>query len=461
MRLVLFLLVFLTSAVSFGQDTTFVLSFEQYMEQVMTHHPDVYRAEIVAQSGEAGVRQARGGFDPKLYGDASQKYYKGDQYYSVLSGGMKVPTWFGITAQAGYDNNDGVYLNPQYRVPDAGLWSAGLQIELGNGLIIDERRAALKRAKINQTASENQRLIDRNMLRFNAAKAYWDWFAKYQEVLLYQGAVRNAEERFQAIVMSAELGDKPFIDTVEAKTVVESRRLSLIEATNAFQNSEIKAEYYLWSKGFVPIELENTIPLRDLDISDVGELLLGPDTLFTSHPILQQLDLSIQDKNIQLRLKKEQFKPNLSLKYNAISEPVGNNPFSSLSLSNYTWGATFAYPILARKARGGVQLAKLKLEDQRMKQKTQQQKILNAVAMARNDYLNADQMVTTATSLSQNYQTMFDAENRLFNLGESSVFMINSRENKWLNAQVKQIKAEKNLRISYHQLKLTTMTGDE
>jgi len=38
---------------------------------------------------------------------------------------------------------------------------------------------------------------------------------------------------------------------------------------------------------------------------------------------------------------------------------------------------------------------------------------------------------------------------------------MNARENKWLNAQVKQIKAEKNLRISYHQLKLTTMTGDE
>jgi outer membrane protein TolC len=44
-----------------------------------------------------------------------------------------------------------------------------------------------------------------------------------------------------------------------------------------------------------------------------------------------------------------------------------------------------------------------------------------------------------------NYQRLLDAELRKFSIGESSIFLINSRENKLIDAQLKLIKLESSL----------------
>jgi hypothetical protein len=58
------------------------------------------------------LMMARGGFDPKIEVDFSKKQFKDTEYYSIPNSSFKIPTWYGIEIKAGFDNNEGVYLNP-------------------------------------------------------------------------------------------------------------------------------------------------------------------------------------------------------------------------------------------------------------------------------------------------------------------------------------------------------------
>lgn len=446
MRKLLIFLFLLNASFSWSQDSVMVLTYDNFIAQVLENHPTVFRANIVESMGNSAVTESRGAFDPMLIGKMNQKYFDDKQYYSHFNGGLKIPTWFGVSAEAGYDNNSGVYLNPENRLPTDGMWYAGLRVELGNGLIIDKRRAAFKKAKLSRESSQLEKQMMNNQLKQDASLVYWNWQRAFQEMNIYQEALENATTRFEATKRSVVFGDKPAIDTVEASIAVQNRYNSLLKATNVFRNAELELEVYLWSKGFIPLELENTLPeaTNENDLVIVNQL----DSVVLNHPYLKINEIQLSQKQIDLQLKREQLKPKLTLKYNLLSEPVNNNPVENLSPSNYTWGGAFAYPIFTRKERGGVQLAKLELQDQELKYKMNAIKLENKIKSTLNDYYLALEQLEVSKRLVESNQQMYDAELRLFNLGESSIFMINSRENSWLKSKTELIIAENKVKTS-------------
>lgn len=435
MRLVTIILYIVYSAFAFAQDTMSVLTYDDFMQAVLKHHPAYFQANLRGQQGDAELLRSKGGFDPNLYGNINQKYFNDKQYYSNLKGGLEIPTWFGITADAGYILNDGDFINPERSVPSAGLWYAGLRVELGKGLIIDQRRAELQKAKIYQASSYLQQRILLNQLKRDASFAYWNWRKAYENVKLYSDATLNATERFNAVKESAKFGDRPFIDTTEAYMLVQNRTINLSKARANYLNAEAYLELFLWSEGFVPLELTNTIP--DLSLISVDQSnLMVPDSLIQNHPYLLLAENKVNSAEIDLKYKREQLKPKLSLKYNALAEPINNNPMSEFTTENYMWGASFAYPILTRSERGSAQVAKYKLQHEEINYEFSKQEIEYKIIAARNNLSQAIEQLLVARAYRNNANVLFDAEKELFNLGESSVFMINSRENSLLKAEI-------------------------
>ena len=143
----------MSSFFNWAQTDSLLFNYDDYITIVKAHHPISFQAGLQVQKGEAKLKKAKGGFDPKIEAEMQQKYYDGKQYYSYLHSGLKIPTWFGVDVNAGYGNTEGYYLNPESQTPTDGLWQAGLSINLGKGFLIDERRAELKQAKtyINST----------------------------------------------------------------------------------------------------------------------------------------------------------------------------------------------------------------------------------------------------------------------------------------------------------------------
>ena len=94
---------------AFSQSNTTVFTFEEFINLVKSNHPIAIQANLQVEKGQAYLLKSRGGFDPKIYGTAGQKYFDDKQYYSLINGGIKVPTWFGITVEAGYQTNEGIF----------------------------------------------------------------------------------------------------------------------------------------------------------------------------------------------------------------------------------------------------------------------------------------------------------------------------------------------------------------
>lgn len=441
---VLPLLAFLAPATAPAQDNRdprmalpTVLEETTFLALVRTHHPLAVRAELQRDRARALLQQARGGFDPKLYGDFDQKYFKGTQYYSTLEGGVKVPTWFGVELQASYERNDGVFLNEEQTVPEQGLYAAGLSVSLGRGLLFDERRAELRRARVFQDLTEAEREVELNNLLYDAGSAYWEWAEAGNVVEIYVNAVELAEERYEATLSRAALGDLPSIDTLEARIQLQNRELSLATAQLDLANAEANLNAYLWLDGVVPVELEPTTVPPEVEEVFVAPVLLGNQIFI--NPEIVRTRLKLAELEIDERLQREQLKPRVDVKYNALLAGGTAQPLEGVSSNNYKWGVTFDQPILLRKERGKLQLIRIKqsqtqleLSDKIALLEAKVEQALNEANITVNQYLLAERNA-------DDYSVLLDGERELFRAGESSLFLVNSREVKYIEALIKQV----------------------
>ena len=441
---ILFLVALQAGSVGAQQDSTrSILPFDTYLEIVRDQHPVARQAALTQEAGDATLLKAKGGFDPKAYADLAQKYFKSNQYYSRLGSGLKVPTWFGLSAQAGFDQNSGVYLNPENNTPGPGLLYAGLSLTLGQGLFIDKRRAELRKAQAYQQITRLEQQLLLNELLYAAGKAYWEWFMAYHFVQVYENARQLAQIRFDAVKEGALLGDRPFIDTLEAGIQLQNRQLALQQAQLDFANATAQLSVYLWDEGFIPLEpAAGTIPepLTGLtstapDPGTRGQL----DSLVLIHPALTQYNYKLDQLEIDRRWKQEQLKPVLNLKYNAITEPVGNDLLAAYDVNNYTWGLEFSMPIFLRKERGDLRLANIKIQQTELERSNKQAALNFKAGAALNTWFTTRDQIALYTQTVQDYGGLLEGERQLFDIGESSLFMVNSRELGFINAQLKLI----------------------
>lgn len=443
MKFPIFLLVVIPFSLFSQTQTTNLLTFKEFMDQVKTHHPLAMQADLRVDKGNATLRKARGNFDPNVFSDVSQKYFSDKQYYSVINSGLKIPTWYGVEVKSGYTQNDGVFLNPQNSTPGAGLWYAGISVPLGQGLFIDSRRAALKKAKIYKESTAAERDLMYNELLYDAGKVYWNWFESYNTIKVYQNALEVGKQRFQAVIQGASLGDKPAIDTVEASIQVQNRMLKLQEAKLNYKNATAMLSVYLWIDGIVPLEVtEITRPVNSDDLTTVTaskDLKNALDSLTNRHPLLQQYQYKIDQLKIDKKWKQEQIKPQLNLKYNAINKPVGNDAFTNYNMNNYTWGVEFNMPIFLRKERGALELVKLKINAAELELVAKQAAFNYKAIAALNNLETTQQQIILYAKTVNYYSKLLTGERQMFNAGESSLFMVNSRESGFISTQLKYI----------------------
>ena len=437
-------------------DTIQPFTLDQFLSIVIKHHPVSIQSQIVADKGLAYVTKARGGFDPKLYGSAYQKYFDGGQYYSLIGGGLKIPTWFGIELDAGYDVANGDRLNPQEYLPDNGLWRAGISIPLGRNLIIDARRAELKQAKIYRESTMAQQQIIINQLLYDASSVYWEWLKAFHKMQVYEKAVQNAQIRFEGVKQSAQAGDKAFIDTLESNINLQSRRFSLAEYQLLYKNAKAEMEVFLWKDGYIPLEIsENTFPpeIEDLVIMPIDlPILAMVDTIRTYHPLLLKYQYDVDIANVDLRLSREQLKPTVNIKYNALNSPVDGNPWQNYNVNNYQWGAEVNFPVFIRKERGDLRLNKLELQDLKAELANKEAEQTFKIWSSFNAWQTSIQQISISRDMVDQYKALFQGEQTLFDIGESSVFLLNSREKSLIESELKFIDAS----VTNQKAKLST-----
>lgn len=424
--------------------TTF--SDQRFYELVVNNHPLAKQANLKPAYGKYSVLKAKGGFDPKLENEINQKYYNSSNYYSFLNAGLKIPTWYGIEVKSGFEMNEGSYLSPQYKTPAGGLWYGGVAVNLGEGLFIDQRRSELFKARIYQNSTLFEQRLQLNELLYEAGYAYWNWVLAYHSMEIMQESYQLANERYEGIRRTAEVGDRPGIDSVEAIIQVQSRETLLRNYETDFKNNGYNLSTFLWTENLEPLELENaTVPVSLDSVSLESSLLIAEntmDSLVVNHPYLKINDYKIQSLEVDNRLKREQLKPELALQYNFLNEPVNYNPFNDFSINNYKWGLTFEMPIFLRKERGDVALSNLKIQDEKFNLQNNQAYIEYKIRKAMADYSNGLVQITIYQKTVEDSGKLLEAEKQMFEAGESSLFLINQRELAYIQSRLKLIESQ-------------------
>ena len=427
------------------------LTPEAFLNQVRSQHPLAKQATLLSDQARASLLAARGGVDPKLYGDWERKSFDGKNYFNLGEGGLKLPTWYGIEGKLGYNYASGVFLNPENKLPADGQAVLGFTLPLLQGMMIDERRANLFQAKILRQANEAEQRNIRNDLLLDATKAYWNWALANAWLQTYEQAVRVAMVRLDGLRESFEAGDKPAIDTLEALIQVQDRSLQRNDARLVFRNTMLDLQNFFWDND-LPLPFDTTQRPVQLGLLPQLPALLdaSSDELAAQHPAVLGYEFKLQQLEVERRLKAEQLKPRLNVSYNLLGDgldlqPGSDGNFADLFRENYKFGISAGFPLFLRKERGSLQLANLKILDANYGLSQKRQDIRNKIAAYQNDLRNLNQQIQLASQMRDNYAALLEAENVKFSIGESSLFLVNSRENKLIEAELKLAKLQAEL----------------
>ncbi|MFL9845524.1 TolC family protein [Flavobacterium rhizosphaerae] len=429
------------------------LSLNEYLGYVKKYHPIVRQANLKISRAQAELMAARGGFDPKIEVDYNEKQFKETEYYSLLNSSFKIPTWYGIEIKAAFDNSEGVYVNPQNKTPNAGLTSLGLTVPVGNGLFINDRMADVQKGKLQLSLSEAERKLAATEVLYDAAKAYFEWKKTYTEMRMYEDYLGYASERYAGVLQLIELGDSPRIDSVESGITVKTRRLNFENAKLKYTKARLNLANYLWIEN-VPVEPADTMyPEENLaatitETLQTNKLLFEPGNL-EEHPKIQSLQTKLDILEVDRRLKANKLLPKLEVGYHYLSEP---SYFDNYRFNDYKVSAYFSFPIFLRKERGNLQVAKFKIQDAQYELGQQQLQLQNKIRAQQTEIESLMQQKEMAGALVADYDVMLKSEVELFSYGESSIFLINSRENKLVEAMLKQIDLENKYFISNAEL---------
>lgn len=440
----------LFAQINAGKDSLFknrILTLRDFYQMIITHHPIVRQANLLGELARMEIRMSRGFFDPKVTSDFIRKEFDNKDYFNIWNSYVKVPFWIG-DLKVGYERGVGDFVNPEnFTAPQQGYGVLGISVPLARDLIMDERRSVLMKAQLFQNIAEAERVKEINKVLLSAAKDYWEWYFRYHQYLLLQTGFDLARIRYEAVKQRVGMGELAAIDSVEAKITLQDRSIQLRLGRIEFINAGIILSNYLWDKNDIPLELASDVVPESFNLNarviGTAELEKYFEFAKNSHPELVKMRFKLRQLDVDERLQRNNFLPKAEVNYNFLpvirnnTESNGSLMYSNTLGGSYKFGFTFEFPLFLRKERGKFQQIQIKQLQTNFELTQTNREINNQIQTAYNEIKTYEQLLGEQQSMVNNYQTLRDAELRKFQNGESSLFLINTRESKLIESQVK------------------------
>lgn len=428
-------------------DTAQIFSLRDLEELMFQYNPMLKQADLLSTQARMQIRAARGKFDPVLKAGFDQKEFGATEYYNKWASELKIPVWLGgADLKIGYDRMTGDYLNPENYTGSTGLSGVGINIPLGQGLVIDERRRILRQAQIMARYAEGERVKQIIAVWFMAVQDYWNWYNAWAQYRLVNEGVTLAQTRFDALRNQTYLGDKPAIDTVEAMITLQDRQQQLAKTEVDLANTRLILSNHLWSDNGQPLELPEQAspfiaPERVRPNAVVLDSLLA--LAVAAHPELVKSRSKQDELQVVQRYRAEMLKPKLNITGSLLSRrtDLGSKIPAEYdyNIRNYKVGFDFSLPLFLRSERGKLLETKAKLQAAELGLQDVDRQVRTGIYTAFNTLQAYEAQLGIQQYSILNQETLLTAEQQKFELGESTLFLINSRETKLLDMRMKYI----------------------
>ncbi|MBS1598346.1 MAG: TolC family protein [Bacteroidetes bacterium] len=443
------MMIFVVNLCSAQEPKAEIFTADDFIRQIKKYHPVAKQADILVDRADADVLTARGSFDPSLQFEAGRKTFDRKNYYYYNNPEFNIPMPVG-NLKAGVENNGGDFLSPEITKGQSSY--AGVEIPIAKGLLMDKRRAALRQAKIFTKQSAQERQIILNNLLLESYSAYWQWAAAYRRYEIYSRFIDIAKKRLNMLRLAFIHGDRALMDTTEAYAQFQNYQLMQSEAFLKWKNAGVELSNYLWQ------ENEKNYFLQDNQVPESLQISTGMhenDSLMVElalqNPIIKIYDYKLSSLEVDRKLKLQNILPYISVKANLLNKgyDVLKNINAYQFENNNKWGVEFKIPLFLREARGDYKKTQLKIKETNLELQYKRLQIVNKIKSYLNEYHATTQQLEITQSMYNNYQVLLRNEELKFEQGESSLFLVNSRESKLIELLDKQI----DLMLKYYKVK--------
>jgi outer membrane protein TolC len=411
------------------------IALDVYVKNILEHHPYIKIANNKLLKSEYKLKAARGAFDPKISGSWQLKEFDDKSYYNLQNVKLKAPNRTGVTPIVKFQNNTGYYLNPQNGNPSGGLLGAGIEIPILQGLVID-----LDRKNVNISKLENEKQTFKNDSTINtimalALKDYINWAKAYYMYESINNIFETRKERFENTLNMYEGGNISPMDTLDAYAQLNKTERDLLGTQATLTKYYYKVLNNIWDP--ILTNIDTIIPVSFNDI----ENYVFPKSLnlaIENHNLISSLVKSKEQLEIEVKYRREQFKPKLNLELLPIASftnPMdGQKGFSS---NNFASNLTFELPLYYRKQSNYYRVYKLEIENTEAKIEFQKKKILNSYRASIVNVTLLKSQLNISTRNMEYLNTLKTLEEEKYNIGESTLIKLNLRENKFIDEQIK------------------------
>ncbi|QDU57593.1 TolC family protein [Aeoliella mucimassa] len=402
------------------------------IRSVRNHFPLVQQAEAsrVIASGEA--LSASGAFDHKLdgYSNAQPMDYYENNWHKW---GVKRDTMWGGQVAAGYKLGRGSF-EPWYKereTNDLGEFGVSLTAPIGRDWAIDANRAELWRAQLERNRVEPFIQAQLLMAIRDGMHSYWTWIAAGENLRIAEDVLQLGIDRAKYLKRQVEEGEKAEIDIVDNRRIIVSRESKVTLARRKLAQAGYKLSLFLRDSSGTPVVYDDpALRLGFPKVDTPNELTFDADVQMAqdNRPELQELQVVRRQLSVAYQQALNETRADIDAGV-FVGQDIGAATKSrDKSETELEATLTVSVPLERRKALGKVRQLRGKFAQFRSKLQFAEEKIATEVQIARAALVAAAERVEQNSEALELAARMREAEQRLYEEGQSTLFNLNLRE---------------------------------
>jgi outer membrane protein TolC len=417
------------------------LAITPYLLLVQSYHPEIRAAAAALDRARGAERSAWGALDPRLSATLGTKNYENGFKNNEFQASLSLPLYWGQRIMLGYRRAT-AFFDQDYLTGQDGEPSISLSLPLIRNVLTDPIRTSIGRTEQAVVAAQAALQERRNFLSFTALSEYYTWAAARARLDIAAQLFQVAYVRYQWIQAEIARGERAPIDSVEILQEVFRRRSLLVRARNAFERAALTIWMTLWNDTFsAPSSIARYTPEPLPAPLFLDSLRVEFDRIRARQrrPELQRLNAEFEQTQLDIRLARESFKPTLNAKVSMYS-PAPSPTFGQMP-AFWKAGLDFELPLLYRAPIGQEQQAIAARTQLEALVQLQQRRVDNEVLIAAMTVNATYQQAILAQAERIAAERMANAEQQLFERGESDLLRLNLRERLLAEAQEREIEA--------------------
>ena len=413
------LLLWLVVVPAMGQ----TMAWSEFVATAVERAQDVRVAEAKVAEARAKRLSAFAAFEPRVNLSSEGKDYGNDLQYRLDRAEARVGLPGGIDLVGGAAQGTGAFINPERKTPTDGLVNLGISAPLGGALVFSDRQYEWGASTRNLEIAEAKLDRTERTAILNAVKVYTFWQAQSEVQGAVDEALAVAAERLRLVREAFRLGERSEMDTLEAYLSWVDRRADAAMQANLTAGAIADVEQLLRGADTTGVVLTGMRPQSLPVVLGTSRLEVG------SIPELEMVNSALRRERLATTTAWAQWLPAPYVDYRMLQ--WGGSAWNPESVQ---WKVGLTVPLFNQKARAELAGAQARLRAaQANATATQNQFDIVRVQLAQQVQALDSELKALTASETASY-ALLQQERRRFALGESTMFILASRETKYLEA---------------------------